>query len=294
MAKPRLGGLGKGLDALFADNAAGSNASTLPVNEIEPNRDQPRKYFDDEALGELADSIREHGVLQPLLVRPLPNGRYQLIAGERRWRASRMVGLRELPVVIREMSDLEAMQFALIENLQREDLNPIEEAMGYRQLIDSCDMTQEKVAASVGKSRPAVANALRLLALPASVLEMVSKGRVSAGHAKALLSLEDEPLILETAAKVADDRITVREIEQLAKQRRVSATDFTKSRPEPRRNRYQELSIALSDELGRKIEIKPIGGGGSLTLQFMDDQDLCAIAELLTGQACSLPEDKTK
>lgn len=178
MARAKKGGLGKGLDALFMDNETVDSGGvvTLRLSQIEPNRDQPRKIFSEEALNELADSIREHGVLQPLLVRPLPGGSYQLVAGERRWRASRMAGLQEVPVVIREMDEEQAMEIALIENLQREDLNAIEEATGYKQLMERYGMTQEQVAKRVGKSRPAIANALRLLNLPQKVMDMVGEG----------------------------------------------------------------------------------------------------------------------
>ena len=175
----KKGGLGRGLDALFAENAVEEQgkAVSLRISDIEPNREQPRKVFDETSLSDLAESIAQHGVLQPLLVRPLPGGGYQLVAGERRWRASRMAGLSEVPVVIREMTDREASEFALIENLQRQDLNPMEEALGYRTLMDQYGMTQEDAARAVGKSRPAVANALRLLNLPSVIAEMVSDGR---------------------------------------------------------------------------------------------------------------------
>ncbi|WP_423241254.1 ParB/RepB/Spo0J family partition protein [Provencibacterium massiliense] len=277
------------MDALFADNSTGSSAAALPINEIEPNRDQPRKQFDEESLAELADSIREHGVLQPLLVRPLPSGRYQLIAGERRWRASRMAGLSEVPVVVREMTDLEAMELALIENLQREDLNPIEEALGYRQLMESYGMTQEKVASSVGKSRPAVANALRLLNLPDPVLDLVRRGQVSAGHARALLALEDSGLIEENVQKVLADRITVRELEQLAKKCKRQKTSPKKKEPAfGEESFYRELELALRQELGRKVTIRHTAGEhGSIELDFLSQQDLCDIAERLSGQKIS-------
>ena len=183
-------GLGKGLDALFVDNAVESESrvNTLPIAEVEPNRDQPRKEFDQEALEELAASIAEHGVLQPILVRPVSGG-YQIVAGERRWRAARLAGLVEIPAVIKEMTDQEVGQAALVENLQREDLNPVEEALGYHQLMEQFGMTQEQVAKKVAKSRPAVANAVRLLGLPEEVLAFLRAGSLTAGHAKALLSL---------------------------------------------------------------------------------------------------------
>lgn len=290
MARNRLGGLGKGLDALFADNS-NENNTLLPISEIEPNQDQPRKSFSQESLAELADSIRDHGILQPLLVRPMPTGRYQLIAGERRWRAARMAGESNVPVIIREMSDQEAMELALIENLQREDLNPVEEAMGYRQLIEQYDMTQEKVAQVVGKSRPAVANALRLLNLPEDVLGMVQQGRVSAGHARALLALEEPQIIRENAAKVLADKITVRDIEQMARkikkaEKRPPAGAVEKTS----HSVYQELELALAEELGRRVTVRPIGreGAGSLVIDFFDTKDLCDLASRLTGQPCSL------
>ena len=218
MAK-KASGLGKGLGALMLENNVDDmvSTSTLNINEIIPNKEQPRKTFDQTALEELADSIRQHGVLQPLLVRPLPNGAYQLVAGERRWRASRLAELKEVPVIIKELTDTEAMEIAIIENLQREDLNPIEEAEGLQTLIDKCGFTQEEVATSVGKSRPAITNALRLLKLPEDVREMTKKGEISAGHARALLSFDSQALMQEVAAKIVSDKLTVRDVEKLAK-----------------------------------------------------------------------------
>ena len=219
MTRARRSGLGKGLDALFMDNDTNdTGVVTLRLSQIEPNREQPRKVFNEEALNELADSIREHGVLQPLLVRPLPGGVYQLVAGERRWRASRMAGLQEVPVVIREMDEEQAMEIALIENLQREDLNAIEEASGYKLLMERYNMTQEQVAKRVGKSRPAIANALRLLNLPEPVLEMVEEGEVSPGHARALLSFDDPQRMMDVAQKVRTGKYSVRDIERMSKE----------------------------------------------------------------------------
>lgn len=199
MAKKQ--GLGKGLEALFSENDTESMiaTNTLPLSEIIPNKEQPRKTFDEDALNELADSIRQHGVLQPLLVRPIATGGYQLVAGERRWRASKIAQLREVPVVIKELTDTETMEIAIIENLQREDLNPIEEAEGLQALIDKCGFTQEEVAVSVGKSRPAIANSLRLLRLPEEVRAMTKQGEISAGHARALLAFDNEAMIYEVA-----------------------------------------------------------------------------------------------
>ena len=199
MAPKKKNGLGKGLDALFIDNSTEDvkSAVKLNINDIEPKRDQPRKTFDEAALSELADSIALHGVIQPLLVRPISDGGYQLIAGERRWRASRLAGLTEVPVVIREMTDSEAMELALIENLQREDLNPIEEAEGYKLLMDTYSLTQEQAAERVGKSRPAVANAMRLLSLPKEVLDLIKEGRISSGLGRTLLGLNDKSMMLK-------------------------------------------------------------------------------------------------
>ena len=282
--------MGKGLDALFVDNDTDQNAVTLAISDIEPNKDQPRKHFSEGALAELADSIREHGVLQPLLVRPLPSGRYQIIAGERRWRASRMAGLSELPVVIREMTDVEAMQLALIENLQREDLNPVEEAMGYRQLMEVCEMTQERVATAVGKSRPAIANALRLLNLPQPVLSMLQDGELTAGHAKALLSLEDSDLMLENALKIRADKVTVRQIEQLARRRKKGEGDKPADSPapspalSPAQHYLAELELAVAEETGRRVKLTGGEKGGTFTLQFFSIEDLQDILSRLTGE----------
>lgn len=217
MAKQR--GLGKGLDALFSDNSVedlGTPPSpvTLRLTEIEPNREQPRKTFDQKALDELAESIKKNGVLQPLLVRPLSDGSYQLVAGERRWRASRIAGLTEVPVIIKEMTDEQAMEIALIENLQREDLNPIEEAEGLQLLISRYNLTQDEAAARVGRSRPAVANSLRLLKLPDEILEMTKTGDISAGHARALLGFSSKEEMMQTAKEIKDKDLSVREIEK--------------------------------------------------------------------------------
>lgn len=215
----KLGGLGKGLDAIFIENDTNdsNNNVFLKISDIEPNRDQPRKDFNEEALRELADSIATHGVLQPLLVRPLAGGGYQLVAGERRWRASRMAGLSEVPVVIREMTDSEMTQIALIENLQREDLNSVEEALGYKSLMDAYNLTQDEVAKAVGKSRPAVANVMRLLNLPEEIQNMLKEGKISAGHARALLGIADKENMIKIAKSIAPQDLTVRDVERLAK-----------------------------------------------------------------------------
>ena len=286
MAKAKLGGLGKGLDALFVDNdTKDSGNMMLRLSSIEPNKDQPRKQFDEDALMELADSIRQHGVIQPLLVRPLDNGMYQLVAGERRWRASRMAGLMEVPVVIRDLSDHEAMEIALIENLQRKDLNVIEEALGYQQLMEKYDMTQEKVAERVGKSRPAVANALRLLNLPEQVIDMVKAGEVTAGHARALLKLDDEVEIIDIAKKIQKGRYSVRDVEKITAKKKEEPKEVKeKAEPVWQNSFYKEMELALATELGRKVKvIVSEKGNGSIELAFLSKEDLADIAARLTG-----------
>lgn len=281
----KKGGLGRGLDALFADNSIEEIASTsavkLKIMDIEPNRDQPRKIFDEDALAELADSIAKHGVIQPLLVRPMPDGSYQLVAGERRWRASRMAGLTEVPVVIKELSDDEAMALALIENLQREDLNAIEEAQGIKALMDTLSLTQDEAAERVGKSRPAVANALRLLKLPDSVIALVSDGKLSPGHARALLGFKDEQDIIETADLIIEKGLTVRDVEKLVKKRNKEPKE---EKPAARRaSYYDEVELALTDFLGRKVKVgtKPGKESGVLEIDFFDKDDLTRLADAL-------------
>ncbi|GAA6514874.1 ParB/RepB/Spo0J family partition protein [Merdimmobilis hominis] len=286
------GGLGKGLEALFVDNNTSDIPTTsLKLTEIEPNKEQPRKDFDDAALAELADSIREHGVLQPLLVRPMVNGRYQIVAGERRWRASRMVGLAEVPVVIREMTDTEAMELALIENLQRKDLNIIEEALGYKTLMETYGFTQEKVAQRVGKSRPVIANALRLLSLPPKVEKMVRDGQISAGHARALLSLDDPKVMEETAGRILSQGLSVREVERLSapKKQRKPKGQTLSSELEPTQgdkqawgdHYYQEMELALAAELGRKVKIQVSKDKGTLEIEFYSKSELGDLAARL-------------
>ena len=281
----KKGGLGRGLDALFADNSIEEIASTsavkLKIMDIEPNRDQPRKIFDEDALAELADSIAKHGVIQPLLVRPMPDGSYQLVAGERRWRASRMAGLTEVPVVIKELSDDEAMALALIENLQREDLNAIEEAQGIKALMDTLSLTQDEAAERVGKSRPAVANALRLLKLPDSVIALVSDGELSPGHARALLGFKDEQDIIETADLIIEKGLTVRDVEKIVKKRN---KEPKAEKPAARRaSYYDEVELALTDFLGRKVKVgtKPGKESGVLEIDFFDKDDLTRLADAL-------------
>lgn len=283
MAKQR--GLGKGLDALFSDNSVedlGTPPSpvTLRLTEIEPNREQPRKTFDQKALDELAESIKKNGVLQPLLVRPLSDGSYQLVAGERRWRASRIAGLTEVPVIIKEMTDEQAMEIALIENLQREDLNPIEEAEGLQLLISRYNLTQDEAAARVGRSRPAVTNSLRLLKLPDEILEMTKTGDISAGHARALLGFSSKEEMMQTAKEIKDKDLSVREIEKRIQE---------SQKPEKKTARkkktadvfYSEAELALSNSLGRKVKVIKGRKGGHLEIEFFDKDDLKKLAQEL-------------
>lgn len=280
MAK-KMSGLGKGLGALMLENSTQEmlTENELPINEIIPNRDQPRKTFDEAALEELAESIKQHGVLQPLLVRPIPSGGYQLVAGERRWRACRMAGLNKVPVVIKELTETETMEIAIIENLQREDLNPIEEAEGLQALIDKCGYTQEEVAASVGKSRPAIANSLRLLRLPQEVRDMTKNGEISAGHARALLAFDNEAMMLEAAKNIVSKKMTVRDVERLAK---IKETNAPRRRRTRRRDSfYDEVELSLSETLGRKVKVYTGRGSGTLEIEFYSQEDLKTLANKL-------------
>lgn len=287
----KKGGLGKGLDILFAENAIEEEGKTvsLPIGDIEPNRAQPRKQFDGDALKELADSIAQHGVLQPLLVRPMAGGNYQLVAGERRWRASRMAGLTEVPVVIREMTDQQAAELALIENLQREDLNPMEEAMGYRTLMENYGLTQEETAQAVNKSRPAVANALRLLHLPEAVTRMVAGGELSAGHARAILSFETEEEQLDAAAAAVDRRLSVRELERMAKTARSPGrekkNESERARAFSRPAFFEEVELSLTEHMGRRVKVMENAKGGTLQIEFISQEDLQDIANRLVPAA---------
>ena len=276
----KMSGLGKGLGALMLENNTDSmvSTSTLSINEIVPNKEQPRKTFDETALAELADSIRQHGVLQPLLVRPLANGGYQLVAGERRWRASRMAELKEVPVIIKELSDTEAMEIAIIENLQREDLNPIEEAEGLQALIDKCGYTQEEVAVSVGKSRPAITNSLRLLKLPQEVRDMAKDGVISAGHARALLAFDNQPMMIECANQIVPKRLTVRDVEKMAKR---PARASEPKRTQRRDSFYDEVELSLSEALGTKVKVYNGRSKGTLEIEFYTLDDLKNIANAI-------------
>ena len=284
MAKTSSKGLGKGLGALFVEpeiqETAPKAIQTLPIQKLEPNRNQPRQDFDEVALQELADSISQHGLIQPIAVRPLDGGYYQIIAGERRWRASRLAGLKEVPVNILDVDAQEAAALTLIENLQREDLNPMEEARGYEALISEHGLSQEEAAKSVGKSRPAVTNALRLLKLPKSVVSLIEDGSLSAGHARTLIPLDNEKLQLETAAKITEQQLSVRQTEALVKRLMTP-----KAEPEPKDilqvDYYRECEKSLSKSLGRKVTISHGKKRGKFTLEYYGEEDLQALIEAL-------------
>ena len=299
MAKQKRGGLGRGLDALYEDNSAafpsdtdaGNGTMMVRLSSIEPNRGQPRKNFDEASLSELAESIREHGVLQPLLVRRIEGGTslsgdsYQLVAGERRWRASRMAGLTEVPVVVREMTEAEVMEFGLIENLQREDLNPLEEAGGYQELIETFGLTQEAVARKVGRSRSAIANALRILRLPRQVHPWLVDGSLSMGHAKALIGIEDQDKLVELARLAAEKGLSVREVERLAARIKAENLPAAPKKAENVDHYYREMQLALNNELGRKVKINLRSEDkGVVEIAFYSKEDLQQIAGLLSGQ----------
>ncbi len=280
-----IGGLGSGLDSLFSDNTTEVQVKkTLRITEIEPNREQPRKNFSDEAITALAESIRDHGMLQPILVRPMEDGSYRIVAGERRWRAARMLGLDEVPVNIKEMTDTEAAQLALIENLQRENLNPVEEAMGFKELIEKYGMTQDAVAKTIGRSRSSVSNSMRILALPDRILNMVEDGELSLGHAKALLSFENEDLMIATAVKAANGGLTVRQVERAA-QKSIENEDEQSEKSNRRIDNYfVEVELSLKEALGRKVKVDYGKNKGALTLEFYDKDDLAAIVKRLAEE----------
>lgn len=276
-------GLGKGLGALlgdFSEEAVESSAyQILPIYKVEPNPDQPRRDFDEEELQALADSISVHGVIQPLTVRQMPTGYYQIIAGERRWRAARLVNLSEIPVVIVEADDKKAMELALIENLQRQDLNPVEEALGYQALIEEYGLTQEEAAGRVGKSRPAVANALRLLGLSPAVLEKLKNGELSAGHARAILTLKTEKKQQEAAKKIIDLALSVRQAETLCKN--MNKEPSPKKEPVFAVDYVAECEKSLSKQLGRGVKIVNGKRKGRFELEFYGEEDLQRLLDAL-------------
>lgn len=282
MAKGR-GGLGRGLESLFEDAApsfeSDTRIETLPLREIEPDPGQPRKTFDDETLAELSASIAEHGLLQPIAVRPKPSGGYLIVAGERRWRASRMAGLTEVPVIVKDVTDEQAMELALVENLQREDLDPVEEAAGIRELMTRCDLTQEQAARKLGKSRSALANSLRLLSLPETVLELLKSGFITIGHAKVVLGLSTPELQEEAAQMIADNQLNVRQAEALCKKLAKPAKEPVAA-PLPSALPV-EVEESLKQALGSEVRVAYHDGKGKLTVHFYSDDQLKAFANLL-------------
>lgn len=281
MAKPKLTGLGRGLDAILVDSdyTSGDSITSVRINDVEPNREQPRKQFSQEELEALSDSIVKYGVISPITVRRVGE-RYVIIAGERRWRAARMAGLSEIPVIIISADDKKAAEIALVENIQRSDLNPVEEAQAYAALIDQYGMTQEEVAEQIGKSRSSVTNSLRLLDLPDAVLSMLAAGTLSSGHAKVLLGIKDEEKLKTAAEKVAELELSVRETEKLVKsllaepkpEKELPAIDYTKA-----------LETSVQQKLGRTVKIKQNGTKSSITIGFSDNNDLETVLRLLCG-----------
>ena len=290
MAK-KNSGLGRGLDAIFLDNTLveenthnEDKISKLRISLVDPKRDQPRKYFDKEALEQLASSIAENGLLQPILVREYGEGRYQIIAGERRFRASKLAGLTEIPAIILEKDDKKTAQIALIENIQREDLNPIEEAMAYKSLAEEYDMTQEELSQKVGKSRSAIANTLRLLDLPDEVLTLVASKELSAGHARTLLGAKDRDSMILLAQKAIEEDLSVRVLEDLVKlSNKPKKTDLLEDEVVPLVDYFRELELRVQAHLGRKVKIEGKGRKKTITLSYEDNEDLDDILKLLCG-----------
>ena len=277
-------GLGRGLNALLGDpdlQPQGEGSVSLPISQVEPGLNQPRKRFDQEALADLTESIRTHGIIQPLTVRRLASGYYQIIAGERRWRAAKAAGLAEVPAVIIEADDRKVMELGLIENLQREDLNPAEEARGYQVLMEEYGLTQEQVAQRMGKSRPAITNTLRLLALPEDLMQLVEEGALSAGHARALLAAPTPALQRQAAKKVIEGQLSVRQTEALVKALQKEKTEKAKPAGEDIALYLGELEKDLSGRLGRRVKIAHRGKKGKIELEYYDTQDLEGLLALL-------------
>lgn len=287
---PKKSGLGKGLDALFEDNNSENNGGvlTLRISEVEPNKNQPRHAFDEESIANLAESIRENGLIQPIVVRKTAMG-YQIIAGERRWRACRMLGMNEITAVVKEFNDEQVAKAALIENIQREDLNPIEEAAAYKDLMEKYDMTQEQLSKVVGKSRSSIANSVRMLDMPELIQNYLINGKLTIGQAKAIAAAKDEETMEQIARQASDGKLTVRGIEKLlAKLAEEEETQKQEGAPDENikkaRNYCTEMEIALREKLGRKVKISPVGDGssGKITIDYIGIDDLAAIAEKLT------------
>ena len=286
MAKPK--GLGKGLEALFIENNISDEeninkaVSTLRISQVEPDASQPRKFFDEEKLVELTASVKQHGVISPILVKLNDNERYTIIAGERRWRAARRAGLSEIPVIIMQIDEKQTREIALIENLQREDLNVVEEAKGYKHLMDSYEMTQEEISQVVGKSRPSIANALRLLALDAEILMMLQDGQITTGHAKALLSVDDREKQIELANEVIKKEMSVRELEKMVSKKQQPPKGKQLNIDD---SAYLDLEKAIADNLGRRVKIIKGASKGRIELEYYSIDDLEGLCEFLsTGQ----------
>ena len=294
MAK-KNSGLGRGLDAIFLDNTLAEETVNseekvvkLKISLVDPKRDQPRKHFDREALEQLAASITENGLLQPILVREYADGRYQIIAGERRFRACKIAGLSEIPAIILERDDKNVAQIALIENVQREDLNPVEEALAYKALAEQYGMTQEELSQKVGKSRSAIANAVRLLDLPEEILAMVASRELSAGHARTLLGVKNRDAMILLAQKAVEEDLSVRTLEQLVKlANKPSKPEVDEDEPLPIVDYFHELEIKVQSHLGRKVKIDGKGRKKTITLFYEDNEDLDDILKLLLGDAFS-------
>ena len=290
MAK-KNSGLGRGLDAIFLDNALseesradGDRISHLKISLVDPKSDQPRKYFDKDSLDQLADSIVENGLLQPILVREYGEGRYQIIAGERRFRASKLAGLTEIPAIVLDKDDRKAAQIALIENIQREDLNPIEEAMAYRSLAEEYDMTQEELSFKVGKSRSAIANMVRLLDLPDEVLTLVASKELSAGHARTILGLKKRDDMILLAQRAVENDLSVRVLEEEVKRmNKAKPAPEVEEEPLPLVDYFRELEVKIQTHLGRKVKIEGKGRKKTITLSYEDNEDLDEIIKLLCG-----------
>lgn len=291
MAK-RSSGLGRGLDAIFLDNTLVENTadkentiSTLKISLVDPKSDQPRKYFDKEALEELSESIRENGLLQPILVREYGDGRYQIIAGERRFRACKLAGLTEIPAIVLDRDDKAVAQIALIENIQREDLNPLEEALAYKSLKDEYDMTQEELSERIGKSRSAIANSIRLLDLPEEILTMVAARELSAGHARTLLGVKDKDDMILLAQIAAEQDISVRQLEEQVKKinKKKKPVEVEVEEEEPFVDYFREMELRIQRQLGRKVKIEDKGRKKTLTLFYEDNEDLDELLKAICG-----------
>ena len=279
----RKSGLGKGLEALFVENIKPAKEPlVLDINKIEPNKNQPRKNFNSETLEILAESIRVNGIIQPILVREIDEGKYQIVAGERRYKAAKMAGLGEVPVIIKEIEDYKVTELALIENLQREDLNPIEEATSFLMLVEKYGLTQDEVSKKVGRSRSAITNSIRLLNLPKEVIKEIEGGRLSSGQARALLSIKDEEELKDMAKKVIERGMSVREIERLVSLKK-EVKNSKKAKKEEQESIYKDLEKDMQDKLKRNVKIKVMSGEkGRITIDFYNREELVFLAHNLT------------